>query len=105
MNAGRLDQRVTLERVTYEQDEIGAITEIWAPLVETWAAVEPLNGREFFAAQTTLAEVTTRIRVRYRPGLTSVDRVNHEGQLHNIVAIIDPRSGNRELVLMCKAWG
>lgn len=104
MKAGQLDQRVTIERFTSEQDEIGQSIETWAPLATTWAAVEPLNGREFFAAATTLAEVTTRIRVRYRPGITSVDRVNHEGKLHNILAIIDPRSGDRELVLMCKAF-
>ncbi len=104
MKAGRLDQRVTIERVTIDFDEIGGTIETWAPLVATWAAIEPLNGREFFAAATTLAEVTTRIRVRYRPGITSVDRVEHDGRLHNILAIIDPKSGERELVLMCKAY-
>ncbi len=103
MNAGRLDQRVAIERVTYTQDEIGGMLEAWAPLATVWAAVEPLNGREFFAASTTLSETTTRIRVRYRPDLTVLDRINHGGVLYDITSIINPRSGDRELVLMCKA--
>ena len=105
MIAGRLDQRVTIERVTYTQDPMGGMTEEWAPLATLWAAVEPLNGREFFAASTTLSETTTRIRIRYRPDLTVIDRINHNGVLYDITAIINPKSGDRELVLMCKANG
>ena len=105
MIAGRLDQRVTIERVTYTQDPMGGMTEEWAPLATLWAAVEPLNGREFFAASTTLSETTTRIRIRYRPDLTVIDRINHNGTLYDIQAIINPKSGDRELVVMCKAGG
>lgn len=105
MQAGRLDQRVTIERATEGQDEWGQpMPETWAPIATVWAAVEPLNGREFFAASTTVAEVETRIRIRYRPGLSVTDRINHEGALHNIQTVINPRSGNRELVLMCRAF-
>lgn len=65
--------------------------------------MELLNGREFFAASTTLAEVTTRIRVRYKPDFSVTDRVTHEGQQNDISVIINPRSGGRKLMLMCKA--
>ena len=105
MKAGQLDQRVTVERYTSTEDELGQPIEAWAPLFTCWAAVEPLNGREFFAASTTLSETTTRIRVRYRPDLTVIDRINHNGTLYDITAIINPKSGDRELVLMCKANG
>ena len=105
MKAGQLDQRVAIERVTYTQDEMGGVIYTWAPLATVWAAVEPLNGREFFAASTTLSETTTRVRIRYRPDLTVVDRINHNGTLYDIQAIINPKSGDRELVLMCKAGG
>lgn len=103
MNIGRLDKRVVLERFTTGSDEIGQPIETWEPLATVWAAVEPLNGREFFAAGSAQSEVTTRIRIRYRPGITSGDRVNQDGVLHNITATINVRSGDRELVLMCKA--
>lgn len=104
MNAGPLDQRVTLERLEEGQDEIGQPITAWVPVFATWAAVEPLSGREYFAASAALSEVTTRIRLRYRPGITPADRVNHESKLYGITSVINPRSENREIALMCKAF-
>lgn len=103
MQAGRLDQRVTIERATITQDDWGQVTETWAPLATVWAAVEPLNGREFIAAASVQSEVTTRMRLRYRNDLASTDRITHEGTVYDIQAIINPRSGDAELVLMCEA--
>ncbi|MDP2768405.1 MAG: phage head closure protein [Giesbergeria sp.] len=105
MKAGQLDQRVTLERLSGGVDELGQPIESWAPLFTCWAAVEPLTGREFLAAQAAVSEVTARIRMRYRPGVLGTDRVIHGSTTYGIEAAIDLRSGNRELVLMCKAVG
>lgn len=102
MRAGQLDQRVTVERLQQGQDELGQPVTTWAPLYTVWAAVEPLSGREYIAASAALSEVTTRIRLRYRPGITPADRVNHEGTLYGITSVIDYKSANRELVLMCR---
>ena len=103
MKAGDLDQRVTVERYTSTQDELGQPIESWAPLFTCWAAVEPLVGREYLAAQAAVSEVTARIRMRFRPWMTAQDRVIHNGTTYNIVSLIDVRSDHRELVLMCKA--
>lgn len=102
MNAGKLDQRVTVERFTSTVDDWGTPIESWAPLFTCWASVEPLVGREYIAAQALQSEVTARIRMRYRPGLTSQDRVIHEGTTYGIESVIDVRSQHRELVLMCR---
>lgn len=102
MRAGDLDQRVTVERFTSTQDELGQPIESWAPLFTCWAAVEPLTGREFIAAQAAQSEVTARIRMRFRPWMTAEDRVIHDGKTYNIVSVVDPRSQGRELVLMCR---
>ena len=37
--------------------------------------------------------------------LTAQDRVIHNGTTYGIVSLVDVRSENRELVLMCKAVG
>jgi len=105
MKAGDLDQRVTVERLQGGFDELGQPVEKWAPMFTCWAAVEPLTGREFIAAQAAQSEVTARIRMRFRPWMTAEDRVIHNGTTYNIVSLIDVRSGHRELVLMCKAVG
>lgn len=102
MTPGQLNQRVTVERVTLTQDDYGAPVEAWATLATVWAAVEPLSGREYMLSLSAQSEVTTRIRMRYRPGITSADRVIHEGTVYGITSVIDYKSANRELVLMCR---
>ena len=105
MKAGQLDQRVTVERFSRTEDELGQPIESWAPLFTCWAAVEPLTGREYLAAQAAVSEVTARIRMRFRPWMTAQDRVIHNGTIYMIESLVDVRSENRELVLMCKAVG
>lgn len=101
MQAGRLDQRITLEAATTEPSGWGQPVETWAPVATVWAAVEPLAGREYFAADAAQSEVTTRMRMRWRPGIKGQMRVQHAGTVYNIKSVIDIRSGRRELVLMC----
>ena len=103
MKAGQLDQRVTVERYTSTEDELGQPIEAWAPLFTCWAAVEPLTGREYLAAQAAVSEVTAKIRMRFRPWMTAQDRVIHNGITYGIQSVIDVRSEHRELHLMCKA--
>ena len=102
MNAGQLDQKVSIERLQQGQDELGQPFTAWVPVFTVWAAVEPLAGREYMAAAAAQSEVSTRIRLRYRPGMTSADRVNHGGKLYGITSVIDYKSAHRELVLMCR---
>ena len=102
MNPGQLDQRVEISRFTSEPDEIGQMIETWATLATVWAAVEPQAGREFVAGGAAQSELTTRIRLRYRPGLTSGDRVTHDGRVYDVQSVIDYRSAKREIVLMCR---
>ena len=102
MRSGDLDQRVTVERNTTTTDGWGGVVTTWAPLFTAWAAVEPLTGREFIAAQAAQSEVSARIRMRYRPWMTAQDRVIHNGTVYTIESVIDHRSQGRELVLMCR---
>ena len=64
--------------------------------------MEPQAGREFVAAGALQSELTTKIRIRYRPGITSADRVTHDGKVYDIASVIDYRSARRDLVLMCR---
>ena len=102
MKAGHLDQRVTIERLVETVDKYGDSTSEWVTLATVWAAVEPLVGREFMAALQVQASVSTRIRMRYRPGVLATDRVIHEGRAYSVTSVIDVRSGGRELQLFCR---
>ena len=103
MKAGALDQRIVIERLVEGQDELGQPINQWLPIVTTWAAVEPLVGREYLAAAALVAEVTARIRMRFRPWMTAQDRVVHNGTTYGISSVADVHSSRRELVLMVRA--
>jgi len=98
-----LTQRVTIERLADAgQDDYGQPIESWLTVGIVWAAVEPQAGREFVAAGALQAELIVKVRIRYLAGITSADRVTHDGRTYNITAVVDYRSEKRELVLMCR---
>lgn len=66
------------------------------------ASVEPLRGRELYAAQEHQADVDVRIRIRYREGIEPTMRVVHDGRVYDIRAVIDPDLRHRELELLTK---
>lgn len=104
MRAGRLDQRVTVQKRTAgspQRTGSGAPDEGWVQVFQCWAAIEPLRGREFFAADAVQSEVKVRIRIRYRDDMTAAHRVVHGTTVYNVEAIINPRNRNEELQLMC----
>jgi len=102
MDAGRLRHRVTIQSVTETRDtSTGAIATSWADVATVWAAVEPLSGREFLAAQANQAEVVARILIRYRDDVTAKMRVLHGARVYNIrAALPDNESGAEHLTLM-----
>ncbi|ART49202.1 phage head closure protein [Acidovorax carolinensis] len=105
MKAGALDQRIVIERLVEGFDELGQPINTWLPIITTWAHVQPLVGREYIAAGALLSEVTARISLRYRPGITAADRVIHDGKVYGVTSVGDVHSSRRELQLQCRAIG
>ena len=101
MQAGSLRHRVALQTVTETRDAVGGVVESWATTATVWAAVEPLRGREFYQARAEQAGVDTRIRIRYRSGITPKMRISWGSHVYDIEAVIEPDSRRRELHLMC----
>jgi len=102
MRAGELRHRVIIQQKYVTQDAEGITTESWADIATVWAAIEPLRGREFFDAAAVNAEVTTRIRIRYRSGIVPAMRVVYGSQVYEIESVIDVGGRRRELELLCK---
>lgn len=100
----RLNKRVTVLRPPglEEVDEYNQPVVVWPVVGSMWAGIEPLQGREFFAAKAENAEVTTRIRIRYRNDIDRTMKVSYKGITFEILYIIHPKFGKRELQLMCK---
>lgn len=106
MEAGKLHHRITIQQATVTQDAYGEPVKTWGTLATVWAAVEPMIGREYLAVQQLQSAANVRIRIRYRPGITPLMRVQWiDGattRLFDIESIQEVRTERRELILMCK---
>lgn len=106
--AGRLKDLVRLERQEVSQDPVtGEVTTTWVTVAEHIPAeIVALSAREFIAAGATQAEVTARIKIRYRAGVIASMRMVDErmGTPYGLVGVLpDPNSGREYLTLPAKA--
>lgn len=77
---------------------------VWTTVATVWAAVEPLTGREFLEGRALDAELSTRIRVRYRTGVVMHPemRVVWGSHTYDVAAVIEKKSEHREIWLMAQ---
>lgn len=103
MQAGKLRHRVTLqEKVEIQDSGTGATTPEWRDVATVWADVVALSAREFIASQANQGQITNRITIRYRPGVTNRNRIICGTRLFNIEGVLpDPVSGREYLTLPC----
>ncbi len=100
MRAGARRHRLTIQR---QVPGIGFSDPTWTTHTEAWGSIEPLRGSEFLAADQVNSEVTAKITIPYRIGVTAAMRVTCNGRLYQIVAPpIDPDLRHRELQLMVR---
>lgn len=106
IKAGTLRHQVTIQRLVAgspQQKPSGEPDTAWAAwLTNVSASIEPLRGRELFAAQEHHSEVTTRIRVRYRAGVEPTMRVVFGSTVYEVLAVLDKEMRHVELELLCR---
>lgn len=104
MTAPRLRHRVDIENFTSTlNSNTGAVSDAWTTFdTDVPAEIYPLSGREFVAAQSIQAGVSTRITIRYQPGVLPRMRVKHGSDLYNIKAVLPDPTLRRHLTLMCE---
>jgi SPP1 family predicted phage head-tail adaptor len=88
------------------ENTYGEQVESWQDVAALRCSVEPLKGREFFRGgglPQKVAEVDTRIRIRYRRGLNPAEhRILYGGVVYDLVAVIQDR-GHGQTQLMVRA--
>ena len=98
---GEMRQRIALQAKTITKSE-GIPQESWTTVATIWATVADISGREYFQAQAVQSEVTTRIKIRYRTGITPTMRVLYDSRVFAILSVIDKDERHRVIELMCK---
>jgi SPP1 family predicted phage head-tail adaptor len=101
IRAGELRHRVTIQDKVVTLNSYNEEVITWTDVDTVWAQIEDLRGREYLESRRQAAEVTTRIRIRYRSGLAPEMRAVWGDITYDIQAVVDPTGRQRELELMC----
>lgn len=106
IRAGSLRHKITFQVATNSRGATGEQIKTWATYRTAFAAVEPLQGREFFEAQQFQNETSVRIKTRYNSDLAQVDprdyRISFNSKTYDIQSIINLYESSKELHFMCK---
>ncbi len=103
LRAGRLRHYVTVEQSVSVPDSHGEPVLTWTPFArDVPAGIEPLQGREFLAAQKENVEVTHRVVLRWIAGVNATMRVVFNGRILEITSALNRDERNEDLTLMCK---
>jgi len=104
IGSGKLNKRIKIQQLVAgspAQDNFGQPDESWTDFATIWAAIEPVQGNEFWAQQQVQSEVTIRVRTRYIEGVVPEMRILYGTRKLNIKSVIDPQEKHVELQLMC----
>ena len=105
-SSSMMKNRIILQKRTMNANVYGELIETWEEVTALRASVEPLVGQEFFGSgdlPQKIAEVDTRIRIRYRKGLNPAEhRIVYGGVVYDLAAVIHDR-GRGQTQLMVKA--
>ncbi|MBD8153321.1 phage head closure protein [Pantoea agglomerans] len=106
MRAGKMKCRITFQVSENRRGEYGEVIRDWRDIDTVWAEIRAISGRELIASGALLSEATVRIWTRYRPDITTANRIlyslpNIRGQVYGIVAVI-PDIDHSRLEILCK---
>lgn len=84
MDAGELDQRVTLQSLGYTTDAGGGRVETWSTVATVWAKVTPMGGQERLHAAQLESPANYRVTIRRRTDISAAKRILWQGKALNI---------------------
>ena len=97
MDPGKLNKRIT-----FQLQDLALEDEDWKDIATTWASINPISGKEYYSAETINSDLTHKIRLRYRRGITPDMRVLYNGRIFYIISVINEYEKNTMLQLMCR---
>lgn len=89
-------------RITFQLQDLDSEDEDWKYIATTWANINPISGKEYYSAETINSDLTHKIRLRYRKGITPDMRVIYNDRIFYIISVINEYEKNTMLQLMCR---
>ena len=106
INPGQLKHKITLQVPTTGENEIGEDEPEYITFSTTFASIEGLKGTQYIEAKKVRDELTFKVIIRYRPGVTNQMRIkyskrNEPDRYFIIEDIINLNEYNRILQIIC----
>ena len=105
--SSRLRHRLTLQQESLTPDGAGGYARSWSDVADVWAEIIPLAGNAAYGRETTVAgqlqsEISHRVLLRYRAGVTAGMRLLFDSRMFNIVSVAnrDEQSEVLELLVL-----
>ena len=108
MDSGRLDTRVSFERLTTTTDSEGSTVESWNPLFSRWANIQINNATEIFKNNQSFQTRSGFALVRRDSStrtLTANDRMIYNGEPWEILGVVNVSSRDDILELGIQKYG
>ena len=102
LSIGKLRHRITLQNYVASKNSFGEERKVWSDFAKVSASVDPLSGKELFAAQQLHAESTIQIIIRYVGGINTKMRVLFKSKEYDILHISNKEERNVAQYLLCK---
>jgi SPP1 family predicted phage head-tail adaptor len=107
--AGKMDRRITIQRVSVTQDEYNNDVEAWEDVCTVWASYEPLSDGERLRAGERAAEASARFQIRHSLQVADVsarDRLIFGGAVYQVTHVKEVgRRKGLELTVVSRADG
>jgi len=105
MRAGRMDRRITLQKLAEVPDGHGGFDHVWTDICIVWAQLIEARTKEFMERSGARADdARLAFRIRGRPGVSNAERVIYGGRMLNIIEIAELGRRNG-LELRCTSIG
>ena len=102
MNAGSLNNRVTVKQRASGSDANGEPATTWTDVCTVWADIRHLSGIEAIKAGAEMSTVKASIRIRYRADITAGMRVHHGSTVYEIDAVMPDAQSRESVTMACR---
>lgn len=83
-------KRISVRQKSATRDSYGQPLDTWTEILETFAKIEPVNGKEFIQGNAQQSETTHTIMTRYNALIKPTQRVHWCNHIFEIMYIINP---------------
>lgn len=95
ITAGMLRNSIIWQERVSTPDGGGGTTTTWQDVATDRAMIKPLRGNERWQSQRTETNITHKIYMRYKPNRTTEMRINYNGRLFQVKAILNIEERNK----------